>query len=72
MTPLETATLDELFDEIKRRSEAGIILVAGQDPKNKNTFVGRSWGSNMWKIGACRFMEGSAMRDLNDEPEIEE
>ena len=75
MNPLDTATTEELMDEIRRRSEAGIIIIAGHDRKIQGTFAGKSWGSNMWKIGACRFMESESLNDLmgesdakNDEP----
>ena len=70
MNPLETATLDELMDEIKRRTIAGLIVVSGQDPKDRNKFGSTFWGSSMWTISACRMMASRALKELEDqEPE---
>ena len=70
--PLETATIEELMDEIKRRCVAGMIVISGHDPKDEGTFGSTLWGSHMWTIGACQFMADRALRSLRDEKDIEE
>jgi len=64
MNPLDTATIEELTNELKRRSVHGIIAVSGHDPKSPNDFGIHLWGSSMWAMGACQFINGRAMREL--------
>ena len=72
MNPIETATLDELMDEIKRRSANGLVIVSGHNPKNDRDFLAQYWGSQLWAAGACRYIEMDALEHLKNEPEIEE
>ena len=75
MNPLDTATLEELTDEIKRRAGHGVIVVAAYDPSKPNGYAVHLWGSSMWAIGACKFATNRAMEDLvcypDSEPEKE-
>ena len=65
MNPLDTATTEELTNELKRRSVHGIVAVSGHDPKNPNDFGIHLWGSSMWAMGACQFINARAMRELS-------
>lgn len=71
MNPLDTATTEELTNELKRRAEHGVIIIAGYDPSKRDGYGIHTWGSQMWTIGACRFVETESLKDLGGEAEID-
>lgn len=72
MNPLQTATLEELLSEIKSRSNSGVMIFSGHNPKDECDFLTHYWGSELWVIGACRYIEVDALQYLRNKPEIEE
>jgi len=68
MNPLETATLEELMDEIKRRARAGVIITIGQNPKHPDLFGSQYWGSALAAIGGCDYVRHRCIRDIESDP----
>ena len=63
MTDLEMATTDELVDELRRRSDGGIVIVHMPGPDGSMIEAGKSWGNHSWRIGTCRVIERQLMAE---------
>lgn len=55
MNPLDTVTLEEIIDELKRRFHTGALLLNGV-PDHDGGSQMSWWGNTNWRIGACEQM----------------